>query len=51
MADTKEVTKPLDKLRERYASRNPEKEYSTEVADDALVADVLAELEKKTNAK
>ena len=45
MADTKEVTKPLDKLRERYASRNPEKEYSTEVADDALVADVLAELE------
>lgn len=45
MADTKEVTKPWDKLKERYTSRNPEKAYSEEGVDDALVADILAELE------
>lgn len=46
MTDTKEVTKPWDRLRERYTSRNPEKDYGGENADDALVADVLAELEE-----
>lgn len=46
MADTKEVTNPWDKLKERYASRNPEKEYATDGADGALVADILAELEE-----
>lgn len=45
MAETKEVTRPWDTLRERYISKNPEKEYGTENADDALVADILAELE------
>lgn len=45
MAETKEVTKPWDKLRERYAAKNPDKEYGSENADDALVADILAELE------
>lgn len=45
MAETKEVTKPWDKLRERYATKNPDKEYSGENADDALVADILSELE------
>lgn len=46
MADTKEVTKPWDRLRERYTSKNPEKEYGGENADDALVADIIAELEE-----
>ena len=45
MAETEKVTRPWDKLRERYVSRNPEKDYSGENAEDALVADVLAELE------
>ena len=45
MAETEKVTRPWDKLRERYTSRNPEKEYSGENAEDALVADVLAELD------
>ena len=45
MAETKEVTKPWDKLRERYTAKNPDKEYGSENADDALVADILAELE------
>lgn len=45
MAETKEVTRPMDKLRERYSSKYPEKEYGGENADDALVADVLSELE------
>lgn len=45
MAETEKVTRPWDKLRERYASRNPEKDYSGENAEDALVAEVLAELE------
>ena len=45
MVDTQEVTKPWDKLRERYASKNPDKDYSNENADDALVADVLADLD------
>lgn len=45
MAETKEVTRPWDTLRDRYTSKNPEKEYGTENADDALVADILAELE------
>lgn len=45
MADTKEVTKPMDRIRERYISRNPDKDYSGENAEDALVADILAELE------
>lgn len=45
MAETKEVTRPMDRLKERYTSRNPEKEYGGENADDALVADVLEELE------
>ena len=45
MAETEKVTRPMDKLRDRYASKYPEKEYSGENAEDALVADVLAELE------
>lgn len=45
MAETEKVTRPWDKLRERYVSRNPEKDYSGENAEDALVAEVLAELE------
>lgn len=45
MTETKEVTRPMDKLRDRYVSRNPEKDYGGENAEDALVADVLAELE------
>lgn len=45
MAETKEVTNPWDKLRDRYTSRDPEKDYSGENADNALVADILAELE------
>lgn len=45
MAETKEVTRPWDKLRERYTSKYPEKDYSGENAEDALVADILAELE------
>jgi hypothetical protein len=46
MADTKEVTKPWDKLRDRYVSKNPGKEYGEESASDALVADILSELEE-----
>lgn len=46
MAETEKVTKPWDKLRERYAAKNPEKEYGGENAEDALVADILAELEE-----
>ena len=45
MAETKEVTRPWDSLRSRYAEKNPDKDYSGENAEDALVADVLAELE------
>lgn len=45
MAETEKVTRPMDRLRDRYASKYPEKEYSGENAEDALVADVLAELE------
>lgn len=45
MAKTQGVTRPTDKLRDRYASMYPEKDYSGENAEDALVADVLAELE------
>lgn len=45
MTNTEEVTRPWDKLRDRYTSKNPDKEYSGENADDALVADILAELE------
>ena len=45
MAETKEVTRPMDKLRDRYVSKYPDKDYSGENAEDALVADVLAELE------
>lgn len=45
MAETKEVTRPMDKLRDRYTSKDPAKDYSGENAEDALVADVLAELE------
>lgn len=46
MPETENVTRPWDRLRERYTSRNPEKEYSGENAEDALVADILAELEE-----
>lgn len=46
MTETKEVTKPWDRLRERAIAKNPEKEYSGENAEDALVADILAELEE-----
>lgn len=46
MADTENIMKPWDKLRERYTSKNPEKEYGDENATDALVADILAELEE-----
>lgn len=46
MTDTKEVTKPWDRIRDRYAAKNPGKEYGSENADDALVADVLAELDE-----
>ena len=45
MAETKEVTRPWDRLRDRYTAKNPDKEYGGENADDALVADVLSELE------
>ena len=45
MAKTEGVTRPTDKLRDRYSSKYPEKDYSGENAEDALVADVLAELE------
>lgn len=45
MAETKEVTRPWDSLRDRYAKKNPDKDYSGENADGALVADILAELE------
>ena len=45
MADTNEVTRPWDRLRERYTAKNPDKEYGNENADDALVADILSELE------
>lgn len=45
MAETKEVTRPWDKLRDRYVAKNPDKEYGGENADDALVADILSELE------
>lgn len=45
MAETENVTRPMDRLRNRYASKYPDKEYSGENAEDALVADVLAELE------
>jgi hypothetical protein len=45
MAETEKVTRPMDKLRDRYVSRNPDKNYSGENAEDALVADILAELE------
>ena len=45
MAETEKVTRPTDKLRDRYVSKYPEKDYSGENAEDALVADVLAELE------
>ena len=46
MADTKEVTRPWDSIKERYSSKNPDKDYSGENADDALVADILSELEE-----
>ena len=45
MAETKEVTRPWDSLRNRYTEKNPDKDYSGENAEDALVADILAELE------
>jgi hypothetical protein len=45
MAETEKVTKPMDKLRDRYTAKYPEKEYGGENAEDALVAEVLAELE------
>lgn len=45
MAETKEVTRPMDRLRDRYVAKNPDKDYSGENAEDALVADILAELE------
>lgn len=45
MAEIKDVTKPWDPLRERYAAKNPDKDYSGENAENALVADILAELE------
>lgn len=45
MTETKEVTRPLNKLRDRYVAKNPDKDYSGENAEDALVADILAELE------
>lgn len=45
MAETKDVTRPWDSLRERYAAKNPDKDYGGENADDALVADILADLE------
>lgn len=45
MAETEKVTKPWDKLRDRYTAKYPEKEYGTEGVDDALVADIVAELE------
>lgn len=45
MAETENIKKPWDKLRERYVSKNPEKEYGDGYASDALVADILAELE------
>jgi hypothetical protein len=45
MAETKEVTRPWDKIRDRYASKYPEKDYSGETADDALVADIIADLD------
>ena len=45
MTETKEVTRPWDSLRNRYMEKNPDKDYSGENAEDALVADVLAELE------
>lgn len=35
----------MDRLRDRYAAKYPDREYSGENAEDALVADVLAELE------
>ena len=45
MAETENVTRPWDSLKERYAAKNPDKDYSGENAEDALVADVLSELE------
>lgn len=45
MAETEKVTRPMDRLRNRYAAKYPDREYSGENAEDALVADVLAELE------
>ena len=45
MAETEKVTRPMDRLRDRYVSKNPDKEYGGENAEDALVADVLSELE------
>ena len=45
MAETKDVTRPWDSLRERYAAKNPDKDYGGENADNALVADILADLE------
>lgn len=35
----------MDRLRDRYVAKNPDKEYGGENAEDALVADILAELE------
>lgn len=45
MAETEKVTRPMDRLRDRYVSKFPEKEYGGENAEDALVSDVLEELE------
>lgn len=45
MADNKEVTRPWDKLRERYSAKYPEKDYGSENVDDALVADIIADLD------
>lgn len=46
MTNTKEVTNPWGRLRERYAAKNPGKEYGNEGADDALVADILSDLDE-----
>ena len=47
MAETEKVTRPMDRLRDRYAAKYPDREYSGENAEDALVADILAELESR----
>ena len=46
MAETEKVTRPWDSLRDRYSSKNPDKDYSAENAEDVLGADILADLEE-----